>query len=85
MGIEERFEIAPIGALALREKQIQQNDRNALPRLVLAELSDRPLAETFFRGNDSPSRFHRPLHGRRHAADRGQPRLMARFGKRGGV
>ena len=30
--------------------------RNALPRLVLAEFSDRPLAETFFRANDFPGR-----------------------------
>jgi putative DNA methylase len=27
MGIEERFDISLIGVLALREKQIQQNDR----------------------------------------------------------
>jgi hypothetical protein len=30
MGIEERFDISLIGALALREKQIQQNCRPTL-------------------------------------------------------
>ena len=66
MGIEERFDISLIGALALREKQIQQNYRPIIAvqkwvarrpgtlfrGLVLAEFGDRPLAETFFRAND---------------------------------
>ena len=70
MGIEERFDISLIGALALREKQIQQNYRPIIAvhkwfarrpgtlfrGLVLAEFSDRPLAETFFRANDFPGR-----------------------------
>jgi hypothetical protein len=56
MGIEERFDISLVGALALREKQIQQNYRPIIAvhkwfarrpgtlfrGLVLAEFSDRP-------------------------------------------
>ena len=70
MGIEERAVISLIGAPALREKQIQQNYRpiiavhksfarppSTLSRgLMLADLRDRPLAETFFRANDFPGR-----------------------------
>jgi putative DNA methylase len=70
MGIEERFDISLIGALALKEKQIQQNYRPIIAvhkwfarrpgtlfrGLVLAEFSERPLAETFFRANDFPGR-----------------------------
>ena len=68
MGIEERFDISLLGALALRAKQIQQNYRPIIAvhkwfarrpgtlfrGLVLVDFSDRPLAETFFRPNDFP-------------------------------
>lgn len=70
MSIETRFDIALIAALALREKQIQQNYRpiiavhkwfarrpGALFRgLTLAEFADRPLAESYFVANDFPQR-----------------------------
>jgi len=70
MGIEERFDISLISALALKEKQLYQNDRSIIAvhgwfarrpgtlfrGLVLAEFSDEPLAETFFRANDFPGR-----------------------------
>jgi adenine-specific DNA methylase len=62
MGIEERFDVSLVSALALKEKQIQQNywpiiavhkwfgrrPGTLFRGLVLAELGDRPLAETFF-------------------------------------
>lgn len=70
MSIETRFDIALIAALALKEKQIQQNYRpiiavhkwfarrpGALFRgLILAEFAERPLAESYFVANDFPQR-----------------------------
>ena len=68
MGIERNFNISFIASLALKEKQIQQNYRPIIAvhkwfarrpgtlfrGLALAEFSDEPIAETFFRGNDFP-------------------------------
>src|SRR5512136_2423067 len=70
MPIEKHFDIPFISGLALREKQIQQNYRPIIAvhkwfarrpgtlfrGLVLAEFSDRPLAETVLRANDFPAR-----------------------------
>lgn len=70
MSIEARFDISFIAALALKEKQIQQNYRPIIAvhkwfarrpgtlfrGLVLAEFGDRPLAEMFFRANDFPGK-----------------------------
>lgn len=70
MGIEERFDIPLIGALALKEKQIQQNYRPIIAvhkwfarrpgilfrGLMPAGFGDRPPAETLFRPNDFPGR-----------------------------
>ena len=66
MSIEKRFDIPFISALALREKQIQQNYRPIIAvhkwfarrpgtlfrGLLLAEFSDRPLREAFYASND---------------------------------
>ena len=66
MSIEKRFDIPFISALALREKQIQQNYRPIIAvhkwfarrpgtlfrGLLLAEFSDRPLREAFYTSND---------------------------------
>ena len=71
MSIEERFDIALIGALALKEKQIQQNYRPIIAvhkwfarrpgtlfrGLILSEFGTRPLAESFFSANDFPGRL----------------------------
>src|SRR5271170_5245696 len=71
MSIEENYSISFIAALALREKQIQQNYRpiiavhkwfarrpGALFRgLTLAEFCDRPLAESYFVAHDLPGRI----------------------------
>jgi adenine-specific DNA methylase len=68
MGIEERFNISLIAALALREKQIQQNYRPIIAvhkwfarrpgslfrGLILAEFGDKPLLEMYFAANDFP-------------------------------
>ena len=68
MAIEERFNIGLIAALALREKQIQQNYRPIIAvhkwfarrpgslfrGLILAEFGDRPLSEMYFKANDFP-------------------------------
>ncbi len=68
MGIEQRFNISLIAALALREKQIQQNYRPIIAvhkwfarrpgslfrGLILAEFGDRPLLEMYFAANDFP-------------------------------
>ncbi len=66
MPIEKHFDIPFISALALREKQIQQNYRPIIAvhkwfarrpgtlfrGLILSEYSDRPLKEAFFSAND---------------------------------
>lgn len=66
MTIETQFDVSFIAALALKEKQIQQNYRPIIAvhkwfarrpgtlfrGLILSEFSDRPLAETFFESND---------------------------------
>src|SRR4030042_4289393 len=68
MGIEKQFDISLIGALALKEKQIQQNYRPIIAvhkwfarrpgtlfrGLILSEFGTRPLAESFFSANDFP-------------------------------
>lgn len=70
LGIEHGFDIPFVAALALREKQVQQNYRPIIAvhkwfarrpgtlfrALALAELGDRPLQEAFFRANDFPGR-----------------------------
>lgn len=71
MSIEKNFDIPLIAALALKEKQIQQNYRPIIAvhkwfarrpgtlfrGLVLSEFSNEPLAKTFFRANDFPGRI----------------------------
>ncbi len=71
MSIENRFDIAFVAALALREKQIQQNYRPIIAvhkwfarrpgtlfrGLTLAEFGEKPLAESFFTKNDFPGRI----------------------------
>jgi adenine-specific DNA methylase len=71
MSIESTFDISLIAALALREKQIQQNYRpiigvhkwfarrpgSLFRGLVLSEFSDEPLAQTYFRANDFSGRL----------------------------
>lgn len=70
MSIEKTFDISLIAAMALREKQIQQNYRPIIGvhkwfarrpgtlfrGLVLSEFSDEPLAKSYFRANDFPGR-----------------------------
>lgn len=70
MSIETSFDIPLIAAMALKEKQIQQNYRPIIAvhkwfarrpgtlfrGLVLSEFSERPLAETFFEANDFSGR-----------------------------
>ena len=70
MSIENIFDISLIAAMALREKQIQQNYRpiigvhkwfarrpgSLFRGLVLSEFSDEPLAKTYFRANDFSGR-----------------------------
>src|SRR5262245_13811718 len=70
MSIESTFDISLIAALALREKQIQQNYRpiigvhkwfarrpgSLFRGLMLSEFSDEPLAESYFRANDFSGR-----------------------------
>ncbi len=67
-GIEHAFDVPFIAALALKEKQIQQNYRPIIAvhkwfarrpgtlfrGLLLAEFGDRPLQEAFFQRNDFP-------------------------------
>ncbi len=71
MGIEEQFDIALIGELALKEKQIQQNYRPIIAvhkwfarrpgtlfrGLILSEFDSRPLKASFFSPNDFPGRL----------------------------
>lgn len=66
MSIETKFDIPLIAAMALKEKQIQQNYRPIIAvhkwfarrpgtlfrGLVLAEFGDRPLIDLFFKSND---------------------------------
>lgn len=70
MSIEDRFDVSFIAALALKEKQIQQNYRPLIAvhkwfarrpgtlfrGLILAEFSTDPLTEAFFRSNVFPGR-----------------------------
>jgi putative DNA methylase len=71
MTIERQFDVALIGSMALKEKQIQQNFRPIIAvhkwfarrpgtlfrGLVLSEFSELPLAESFFQANDFPGRL----------------------------
>ena len=70
MTIEKHFDVSLIAAMALKEKQIQQNYRPIIAvhkwfarrpgvlfrGLTLAEFADRPLIETFFCANDFSGR-----------------------------
>ena len=70
MSIEARFDIPFVAALALREKQIQQNYRPIIAvhkwfarrpgslfrALALAEFGEAPLADLYFASNDFPDR-----------------------------
>jgi putative DNA methylase len=70
MSIETRFDIPFIAAMALREKQIQQNYRPIIAvhkwfarrpgtlfrGLALAEFGDKPIRDVFFRANDFPGK-----------------------------
>jgi adenine-specific DNA methylase len=70
MSIEKRFDSCLVAAMALREKQIQQNFRPIIAvhkwfarrpgtlfrGLILSEFGDKPLAETFFEANDFPGK-----------------------------
>lgn len=70
MSIEERFDIALVAALALREKQIQQSYRPIIAvhkwfarrpgslfrSLMLAEFEDAPLKESYFQSHDFKGR-----------------------------
>ena len=68
MSIEHAFDVPFVAALALKEKQIQQNYRPIIAvhkwfarrpgtlfrALLLSELGERPLAEAFYEANDFP-------------------------------
>src|SRR5712692_7161624 len=70
MSIEQRFDIELIAAMALKEKQIQQNYRPIIAvhkwfarrpgtlfrGLLLSEFDNRPIRETFFETNDFAGR-----------------------------
>jgi len=70
MSIEENFDIPLIAAMALKEKQIQQNYRPIIAvhkwfarrpgtlfrGLILSEFGGRPVADTFFQANSIPDR-----------------------------
>ena len=70
MSIEENFDIPLIAAMALKEKQIQQNYRPVIAvhkwfarrpgtlfrGLILSEFGGRPVADTFFQANSLPGR-----------------------------
>ena len=86
MAIEANFDIPLVAAMALKEKQIQQNYRPIIAvhkwfarrpgtlfrGLVLAEFGDRPISETFFRANDfAGPAYSGSLYGRRDPAARG--------------
>jgi adenine-specific DNA methylase len=71
MAIETNFNIPLVAAMALKEKQIQQNYRPIIAvhkwfarrpgtlfrGLVISKFSDRPITETFFRANDFSGRL----------------------------
>jgi putative DNA methylase len=71
MAIETNFDVPFVAAMALKEKQIQQNYRPIIAvhkwfarrpgtlfrGLVLSEFSDRPITETFFQTNDFSGRL----------------------------
>ena len=71
MTIEKNFDVSMIAAMALKEKQIQQNYRPIIAvhkwfarrpgtlfrGLLLSEFSEDPLADSFFRANDFPGRL----------------------------
>lgn len=64
-GLERRFDLRFVAAMALREKQVQQNYRPVIAvhkwfarrpgslfrALLLSEFSDRPLPESYFRAH----------------------------------
>src|SRR5207245_540024 len=68
--IEKDYDVSFVAALALREKQIQQNYRPIIAvhkwfarrpgtlfrGLILAEFGDKPLVDSFFHANDFPNR-----------------------------
>src|SRR6266566_9112860 len=68
--IERDFDVPFVAALALREKQIQQNYRPIIAvhkwfarrpgtlfrGLILSEFADQPLAQSFFKANDFPGK-----------------------------
>ena len=70
MGIESRFDIRFVAAMALREKQVQQNYRPVIAvhkwfarrpgslfrALLLSEFSERSLEESYFRAHDFTGR-----------------------------
>jgi putative DNA methylase len=70
MAIESKFNVPFIAALALKEKQVQQNYRPIIAihkwfarrpgtlfrGLILSEFSERPLEQAFFSANDFPNR-----------------------------
>ena len=93
MTIERRFNVSFVGAMALREKQIQQNYRPIIGvhkwfarrpgtlfrALLLAEFGNDRLDRTFFRANDfSGIRIADPFMRRRHALDRSEPSGLRR-------
>ena len=71
MTIERNFDVPLIAAMALKEKQIQQNYRPIIAvhkwfarrpgtlfrGLILSEFGERPLAQSFFEANDFPGRL----------------------------
>jgi len=71
MSIEHQFDIGLVAAMALKEKQIQQNYRPIIAvhkwfarrpgtlfrGLILSEFGDRPLADSFFKANDFAGRI----------------------------
>lgn len=71
MSIEQHFDVGLIAAMALKEKQIQQNYRPIIAvhkwfarrpgtlfrGLILSEFGDQPLAERYFTANDFPGRL----------------------------
>jgi adenine-specific DNA methylase len=71
MSIEHNFDVTMVAAMALKEKQIQQNYRPIIAvhkwfarrpgtlfrGLVLSEFADRPLAESFFNANEFSGRL----------------------------
>lgn len=71
MSIETHFDVPLIAAMALKEKQIQQNYRPIIAvhkwfarrpgtlfrGLLLSEFGDGPLTDTFFRANDYSGRL----------------------------